>query len=39
MVVYDEEGLPQTVQYHKLYGLMLAEIQRLHKRISVLEGK
>lgn len=39
MVVYDEEGLPQTIQYHKLYGLMLAEIQSLHKRIALLEGK
>lgn len=38
MVVYNDEGEPETIQYHKLYGLMLAEIQRLHKRIEALEN-
>lgn len=34
MVVYNDEGEPETLQYHKLYALMLAEIQRLNKRID-----
>ena len=40
LVVYDKEsGQPETLKYHQMYGLLLNEIQRLHKRIEVLEGK
>ncbi|MBS0625983.1 MAG: tail fiber domain-containing protein, partial [Verrucomicrobia bacterium] len=46
LVVYDAEGQPETVQYHKLYGLLIAEIQRLQKlnlnlieRVEALEKK
>lgn len=39
LVVYDAEGSPETVQYHKLFGLMLAEIQRLSKEVEGLKAK
>jgi hypothetical protein len=39
LVVNDKEGLPQTVKYHDLAALLLNEIQKLHKRIAVLEAK
>lgn len=39
LVVYDKEGLPQTVKYHDLPALLLNEIQKLYKRIEILESK
>jgi len=37
IVVYKDE-LPETIQYHKLDGLMIAEIQRLNRKIVALEN-
>ena len=39
LVVYDKEGLPQTVKYHDLSALLLNELQKALKRIEVLELK
>lgn len=39
LVVYDKEGLPQTVKYHDLPALLLNELQKALKRIEVLEQK
>ena len=39
LVVYDKEGLPQTVKYHELPVLLLNELQKALKRIEVLEEK
>jgi hypothetical protein len=39
IVVNDKEGQIETIQYHKLFGLMIAEIQRLNRRIEALERK
>ncbi len=39
IVVLDKEGQPQSVQYHNLPVLLLNEIQKLRKRIEILEGK
>ena len=32
LVVYDEEGKPETVQYHLLSALLLGELQRQDER-------
>ena len=37
LVVYDKEGLPQTVKYHDLPVLLLNELQKALKRIEALE--
>lgn len=37
LVIYDKEGLPQTVKYHELPVLLLNELQKALKRIEVLE--
>lgn len=39
LVVKDNEGQCETVKYHELIPLMLNEIQRLEKRLEVLESK
>ena len=39
LVVYDQEGRPDSVKYHELPALLLAEIQRLNERIIALERK
>lgn len=39
LVVYDKEGLPQTVKYHDLPVLLLNELQKLNKRIEELKSK
>lgn len=39
LVVYDDEGLPETIKYHDLVPLMLNEIQKLNARIKELESK
>ncbi len=37
LVVYDKEGLPQTVKYHDLVPMLLNEVQKLHRRVKSLE--
>jgi len=37
LVVYDEEGLPQSVRYNDLPQLLLNELKKLEKRVSHLE--
>ena len=39
LVVLDKEGLPQTVKYHDLPALLLNELQKLSKRVAVLENE
>ncbi len=39
LVVYDKEGLPQTVKYHDLPVLLLKEIQELRREINELKGR
>lgn len=39
IVVYNKEGEPETIQYHKLYGLMVSEIQQNRKKIEALEQR
>lgn len=39
LVVYDEDGRPETVKYHDLVPMLLNEIQKLNKRVLHLEGK
>lgn len=36
---YDDQGRPESVKYHELCVFLLAEVQRLNKRIQVLEIK
>jgi hypothetical protein len=38
LVCLDPEGLPCSVSYHELPAILLNEIQRLNKRIEVLEA-
>ena len=33
IVVYDDEGLPETVQYRKVNAMLLNEVQRQHRKI------
>lgn len=37
LVVYDQEGLPETVKYHELVPMLLNEIQKLSNRVKQLE--
>lgn len=37
LVVYDEEGLPQSVRYNDLPQLLLNELKKLEKRVAHLE--
>lgn len=37
LVAYNKDGQPETVKYHELPTLLLAEIQRLEERIKSLE--
>ena len=37
LVVFDAEGRPQTVKYHLLSSLLLAELQRMNARLEELE--
>lgn len=37
LVVYDSDGLPETVKYHELPAILLNEMQKLVKRIDQLE--
>jgi len=37
LVVYDKDGLPETVKYHDLVPLLLNELKKLAKRVSDLE--
>lgn len=37
LVVYDPEGLPETVKYHELVPMLLNEIIKLNERINKLE--
>ena len=39
LVDYDQEGLPQSVKYHELPILLLHEIQRLNKKLSMMEAR
>ena len=39
LVVYDEEGLAETVKYQDLVPMLLNEIQKLNERVKVLEKK
>lgn len=39
LIVYDHEGLPQSVKYHDLAVLLLNELQKAIKRIEVLEAR
>lgn len=39
LVVYDDEGKPQTVKYHLLSSLLLGELQQLHARVEELESR
>jgi hypothetical protein len=39
LVVYSDEGLPETVKYHELPSILLNEIIKLSKRIEELECK
>jgi len=36
LVVYNEEGLPETVQYRKVNAMLLNEVQRQHRQIEAL---
>lgn len=38
LVVY-EAGVPETVKYHDLVPLLLNELQKLNKRVNILESK
>jgi hypothetical protein len=37
LVIYDDEGEPETVKYHVLCSLMLNELQKLSKKVRSLE--
>lgn len=39
LVVYDDKNQPMSVKYHELPAILLAEIQKLSKRIELLENK
>jgi hypothetical protein len=39
LVVWDQEGLPQSVKYHELPVLLLLEIQKLRKEIDELKKR
>jgi len=39
LVCYDSQGKVYAVQYHKMYALLLNEIQKLRKEVDQLKGK
>ena len=39
LVVYDEEGRPETVQYYKMNAMLLNEVQKLYRRVEALTGR
>ena len=39
LVVYDQEGTPDSVNYHEMPALLLAEIQKLRKELNELKLK
>lgn len=39
LVVYNEDGEPETVKYHDLVPMLLNEIQKLEKRVEILENR
>lgn len=39
LVIYNEEGIPQTVKYHDLSALLLNEIQKLRKEVDDLKAQ
>jgi hypothetical protein len=39
MVVYDDEGRPETIQYQDLPVMLLNELQKLQARVAALESK
>lgn len=39
LVAYDQDSLPYTVKYNDLPAMLLNEIQKLRKRIEILEAK
>lgn len=39
LVAYKKDGSPYAVRYHFIHNMLINEIQRLNKRIEVLEGK
>ena len=36
LVVYNEDGQPETVQYRKVNAMLLNEVQRQHRQIEAL---
>ena len=36
LVVYNEEGQPETVQYRKVNAMLLNEVQKQHRQIQAL---
>ena len=39
LVVYDEEGRPETVKYHLLSSMLVNELQKDHARIDELQAR
>ena len=39
LVVYDDEGRPETVRYHLLSSMLLNELQKQHSRLGERSGK
>jgi len=39
LVVYNEDGQPETVQYHKVNAMLLNEVQRQHRQIEALMAR
>jgi len=39
IVVYDDEGRPETVQYRKVNAMLLNEVQRQHRQIEALMAR
>ena len=35
-MVYNEDGQPETVQYHKVNAMLLNEVQKQHRQIEAL---
>ena len=39
LIIYGDDGLPMTIQYHNLCSLLLNEMQKLLKKIEILEAQ
>ncbi len=39
LVVYDEEGRPETVRYHLLSSMLLNELQKQNEQLARLRGR